>query len=67
MKRKNLIPTKKNILKKNHKKVNQIEKVFNAASHKKVWDHFTKPQRKNIDQWCKQASVCMQIVLLILI
>ncbi|KAL7012440.1 hypothetical protein ACKWTF_014853 [Chironomus riparius] len=35
---------------------NQIEKVFNAASHKKVWDHFTKPQRKNIDQWCKQAS-----------
>ncbi|XP_055853725.1 ecto-NOX disulfide-thiol exchanger 2 [Episyrphus balteatus] len=31
----------------------QIEKVFSAASHKKVWDHFTKAQRKNIDQWKK--------------
>lgn len=40
--------------------VNQIEKVFNAASHKnqKVWDQFTKPQRKNISSWCKQAMVC---------
>ncbi|XP_037718477.1 ecto-NOX disulfide-thiol exchanger 2 isoform X1 [Drosophila subpulchrella] len=34
----------------------QIEKVFNAASHKKVWDHFTKAQRKNIDQWKKLAT-----------
>ncbi|XP_037933202.1 ecto-NOX disulfide-thiol exchanger 2 [Teleopsis dalmanni] len=34
----------------------QIEKVFNAASHKKVWDHFTKAQRKNIDQWKKFAT-----------
>uniref|UniRef100_A0A182IJE9 Uncharacterized protein n=1 Tax=Anopheles atroparvus TaxID=41427 RepID=A0A182IJE9_ANOAO len=33
----------------------QIEKVFNAASHKKVWDHFTKAQRKNIDAWKKQS------------
>ncbi|XP_011186422.1 uncharacterized protein LOC105214596 [Zeugodacus cucurbitae] len=33
----------------------QIEKVFSAASHKKVWDHFTKAQRKNIDQWKKLA------------
>ncbi|XP_055529865.1 ecto-NOX disulfide-thiol exchanger 2 [Wyeomyia smithii] len=34
---------------------NQIEKVFTAASHKKVWDHFTKAQRKNIDAWKKQS------------
>ncbi|KAL5291847.1 ENOX2 family protein [Megaselia abdita] len=33
----------------------QIDKVFNAASHKKVWDHFTKAQRKNIDQWKKNV------------
>lgn len=39
--------------------VNQIEKVFNAASHKKVWDHFSKAQRKNIDAWKKQSLVCM--------
>lgn len=37
--------------------VTQIEKVFNAASHKKVWDHFTKAQRKNIDMWKKQSMV----------
>uniref|UniRef100_A0A336MLK2 CSON003489 protein n=2 Tax=Culicoides sonorensis TaxID=179676 RepID=A0A336MLK2_CULSO len=30
---------------------NQIDKVFTAANHKKVWDHFTKAQRKNIDLW----------------
>uniref|UniRef100_A0A1B0D578 Ecto-NOX disulfide-thiol exchanger 1/2 domain-containing protein n=1 Tax=Phlebotomus papatasi TaxID=29031 RepID=A0A1B0D578_PHLPP len=35
--------------------VTQIKKVFNAASHKKVWDHFTKAQRKNIDLWKRQA------------
>ncbi|XP_075161163.1 uncharacterized protein LOC142233986 [Haematobia irritans] len=34
----------------------QIEKVFNAALKKKVWDHFTKAQRKNIDQWKKLAT-----------
>ena len=39
--------------------VAQIEKVFNAASHKKVWDHFTKAQRKSIDQWNKLAMVRM--------
>lgn len=33
--------------------VNQIDKVFTAANHKKVWDHFTKAQRKNIDLWKK--------------
>lgn len=38
--------------------VNQIEKVFNAASHKKVWDHFSRAQRKNIESWRKQATVC---------
>ncbi|XP_012276181.1 ecto-NOX disulfide-thiol exchanger 2 [Orussus abietinus] len=34
----------------------QIERVFTAASHKKVWDHFTKAQRKNIEMWRKQSS-----------
>ncbi|XP_031621671.1 ecto-NOX disulfide-thiol exchanger 2 [Contarinia nasturtii] len=32
-----------------------LERVFGAASHKKVWDHFTKAQRKNIDVWKKQS------------
>ncbi|PBC26220.1 Ecto-NOX disulfide-thiol exchanger [Apis cerana cerana] len=36
--------------------VSQIERVFTAASHKKVWDHFTKAQRKNIEMWKKQSS-----------
>lgn len=31
----------------------QVEKVMNAAAHKRVWDHFTKPQRKNIAMWQK--------------
>ncbi|XP_023226426.1 ecto-NOX disulfide-thiol exchanger 2-like [Centruroides sculpturatus] len=35
---------------------NQIEKVFVAANHQKVWDHFTKAQRKNIDSWQKQTE-----------
>ncbi|XP_014211999.1 ecto-NOX disulfide-thiol exchanger 2 isoform X2 [Copidosoma floridanum] len=34
---------------------NQIGRVFTAASHKKVWDHFTKAQRKNIEMWKKQS------------
>ncbi|KDR14923.1 ecto-NOX disulfide-thiol exchanger 2-like [Zootermopsis nevadensis] len=34
----------------------QIERVFSAASHKKVWDHFTKAQRKNIEMWKKQCA-----------
>lgn len=38
--------------------VSQIERVFGAASHRKVWDHFTKAQRKNIDLWKKQSLVC---------
>lgn len=40
--------------------VSQIEKVFGAASHKKVWDHFTKAQRKNIDLWKRQSAVRTQ-------
>ncbi|KAF3420588.1 hypothetical protein E2986_11224 [Frieseomelitta varia] len=39
--------------------VSQIERVFTAASHKKVWDHFTKAQRKNIEMWKKQSSIGM--------
>ncbi|XP_037036149.1 ecto-NOX disulfide-thiol exchanger 2 isoform X2 [Bradysia coprophila] len=34
----------------------QIEKVFGATRMQKVWDHFTKAQRKNIDMWKKQSS-----------
>jgi len=34
----------------------QIETVFTAAGHQKVWDHFTKAQRKNITTWKKQAA-----------
>lgn len=40
--------------------VSHCERVFGAASHKKVWDHFTKAQRKNIDLWKKQSLVCTQ-------
>ncbi|KAL1502385.1 hypothetical protein ABEB36_007532 [Hypothenemus hampei] len=32
-----------------------IERLFAAAHHKKVWDHFTKAQRKNIEGWKKQS------------
>ncbi|XP_050315546.1 ecto-NOX disulfide-thiol exchanger 2 isoform X2 [Anthonomus grandis grandis] len=32
-----------------------IERLFDAAHHKKVWDHFTKAQRKNIETWKKQS------------
>ncbi|TMW48147.1 hypothetical protein DOY81_006780 [Sarcophaga bullata] len=46
------------------KALTQIEKVFNAASHKKVWDHFTKAQRKNIDQWKKLAMSLVQVQVL---
>ncbi|CAH1178934.1 unnamed protein product [Phaedon cochleariae] len=33
----------------------QIERLFLAACHKKVWDHFTKAQRKNIETWKRQS------------
>jgi hypothetical protein len=35
----------------------QIERLFVAACHKKVWDHFTKAQRKNIETWKKLSMV----------
>jgi len=34
----------------------QIERVFGSAAHQKVWDHFTKAQRKNITAWKKQLQ-----------
>ncbi|CAH2039704.1 unnamed protein product, partial [Iphiclides podalirius] len=34
----------------------QVAKVFTAATHQRVWDHFTKPQRKNIETWQKMAQ-----------
>ena len=37
--------------------VGQIERVFSAACQQKVWDHFSKAQRKNIELWKKQATV----------
>ncbi|XP_033110321.1 ecto-NOX disulfide-thiol exchanger 2-like [Anneissia japonica] len=33
-----------------------IESVFVSATKQRAWDHFTKPQRKNIDTWKKQAK-----------
>lgn len=39
----------------------QIERLFVAACHKKVWDHFTKAQRKNIEMWKKQSMVCIHL------
>ncbi|GBP15415.1 Ecto-NOX disulfide-thiol exchanger 2 [Eumeta japonica] len=34
----------------------QVAKVLTAAMHQRVWDHFTKPQRKNIETWQKMAQ-----------
>ncbi|XP_026486988.1 ecto-NOX disulfide-thiol exchanger 2-like [Vanessa tameamea] len=34
----------------------QVAKVFSAATHQRVWDHFTKPQRKNIETWQKMTQ-----------
>ncbi|KAJ0178355.1 hypothetical protein K1T71_006178 [Dendrolimus kikuchii] len=34
----------------------QVAKVFVAATHQRVWDHFTKPQRKNIETWQKMTQ-----------
>ncbi|XP_043203088.1 ecto-NOX disulfide-thiol exchanger 2-like [Amphibalanus amphitrite] len=39
----------------------QIERVFLAACQQKVWDHFSKAQRKNIELWKKQASEIKKI------
>ncbi|XP_077987331.1 ecto-NOX disulfide-thiol exchanger 2-like [Glandiceps talaboti] len=34
----------------------QIDRVFTAASKQKAWDHFSKAQRKHIEQWRRQAE-----------
>ncbi|KAL3847155.1 hypothetical protein ACJMK2_018084 [Sinanodonta woodiana] len=34
----------------------QIVRVFTTAQKQRNWDHFSKAQRKNIDQWLKQAK-----------
>lgn len=34
----------------------QVAKVFAAALHQRAWDHFTKPQRKNIETWQKMTQ-----------
>lgn len=31
--------------------------MFSAAGHQRVWDHFTKAQRKNIETWQKMTQV----------
>jgi len=36
--------------------VSQIERVFGSAGKQKVWDHFTKAQRKNLTSWKKQLQ-----------
>merc|ERR1719259_42907 len=41
----------------------QIEKVFTASSRQKVWDHFTKAQRRNIDTWKKQSQEMKRVQL----
>ncbi|PIK52200.1 putative ecto-NOX disulfide-thiol exchanger 2-like isoform X3 [Apostichopus japonicus] len=33
-----------------------IEQVFTSAAKKKVWDHFTKAQRKSLDQWSRAVK-----------
>ena len=38
--------------------VAEIEKVFETASRQKVWDQFSKAQRKSIISWKRQAMVC---------
>ncbi|CAG0887556.1 unnamed protein product [Cyprideis torosa] len=42
-------------------KVKAIEQIFSSAKIKKCWDQFTKPQRKNIDNWSKQAEVIREV------
>ncbi|CAG9793810.1 unnamed protein product [Diatraea saccharalis] len=46
---------KKNI-EKVFEQLEQVAKVFTAAAHQRVWDHFTKPQRKNIETWQKMTQ-----------
>ena len=35
-----------------------MERLFQAASHQKAWDHFTKAQRKSLESWRKHVAVC---------
>ncbi|CAK1556189.1 unnamed protein product [Leptosia nina] len=46
----------KNVIQKVIEQLEQVGKVFNAATHQRVWDHFTKPQRKNIETWQKMSQ-----------
>ncbi|CAL4135974.1 unnamed protein product [Meganyctiphanes norvegica] len=41
----------------------QVERVFTSSGHQKVWDHFTKAQRRNIEMWKKQAEEIKEIQL----
>merc|ERR1712071_656092 len=33
----------------------EMERLFQAASHQKAWDHFTKAQRKSLESWRKHV------------
>ncbi|KAF6018540.1 hypothetical protein EB796_023164 [Bugula neritina] len=41
-------------------KVEQIQNVFSKARQQKVWDHFSKPQRKNLELWTSQCQELKQ-------
>ena len=43
------------------KLVGEMERLFQAASHQKAWDHFTKAQRKSLESWKKHVMVCYLI------
>uniref|UniRef100_A0A8C4Q9M1 Uncharacterized protein n=1 Tax=Eptatretus burgeri TaxID=7764 RepID=A0A8C4Q9M1_EPTBU len=38
----------------------QIMAMFRTAKKQRTWDHFTKPQRRNIDMWYKNAEVSVK-------
>ncbi|KAI5645453.1 RNA recognition motif domain-containing protein [Phthorimaea operculella] len=46
----------KNHIQRTIEQLEQVAKVFTAATHQRVWDHFTKPQRKNIETWQKMSQ-----------
>ncbi|CAH0584204.1 unnamed protein product [Chrysodeixis includens] len=46
----------KNHIAKVIEQLEQVGKVFAASTHQRVWDHFTKPQRKNIETWQKMTQ-----------
>ncbi len=37
--------------------VGEMQRLFQAASHQKAWDHFTKAQRKSLESWKKHVMV----------